>query len=195
MVKLKICGITNLNDALFCSDNGADALGFVLYEKSLRNISIKKSTDIIKRLSPFIATVAVCVDPSNHLVKMVEDAGFSVIQIHGNNNVETRIKKIRAVSYKMISECHSNEYVLIDSAAIGGTGKSFNWKSLKTLAPGKIIVSGGLNKQNIFSLFKIVKPYAVDLSSSLELSPGIKNHLKIKEFIAAFQEADREITC
>ncbi len=193
MVKLKICGITNLNDALFCSDNGADALGFVLYEKSPRNVSIKKSTDIIKHLPPFISTVAVCVNPSNRLVKIVEDAGFSVIQIHGNNIVETRIKKIRAVSYKMISECPLNEYVLIDSAAIGGTGKSFNWKLLKTLTPGKIIVSGGLNKQNIFSLFKIVKPYAVDLSSSLESSPGIKNHSKIKEFIAAFQEADREI--
>lgn len=195
MVKLKICGITNLNDALFCSNNGADALGFVLYEKSPRNISIKKSTDIIKHLPPFISTVAVCVNPSDRLVKIVEDAGFNVIQIHGNNNVETRIKKIRAVSYKMMSECPPDEYVLIDNAAIGGTGKSFNWKLLKTLAPGKIIVSGGLNKQNIFSLFKIVKPYAVDLSSSLESSPGIKSHSKIKEFIAAFQEADREIAC
>jgi len=195
MVKLKICGITNLSDALFCLNNGADALGFVLYEKSPRNISIEKSTDIIKHLPPFISTVAVCVNPDDRLVKIVENAGFSVIQIHGNSNIKTRIKKIRAVSYEMMSECPSNEYVLIDSAAIGGTGKSFNWKLLKTLTPGKIIVSGGLNKQNISSLFKIIKPYAVDLSSSLESSPGIKSHSKIKEFIAAFQEADRKIIC
>jgi len=189
--KLKICGITNLDDALFCAENGADALGFVLYEKSPRYIDIKQSVEIIRHLPPFVCAVAVSVNPDDELTKKIEDAGFNLLQLHGGK-VKTRLRIIRALSYQMISQYRSGEYILIDSSKIGGTGKSFNWEILKTIPANRLIVSGGLNSKNIFTLLKITKPYAVDLSSSLEASPGIKDHSKVKEFIEAFQQARGE---
>ncbi len=187
-VKLKICGITNLDDALYCADAGADALGFVIYEKSPRNISIQKAADIIKNLPPFVVPVAVTVDPDDQFVQMLKDAGFGVVQIHGTDYISIQnIKKIVSISYKRLKNySNKNDYILIDSAIIGGTGKSFDWSTLDCITPDKIIVSGGLNRQNIAELLSRYKPYAVDLSSSLEQYPGKKDHAKVKAFIRLF---------
>lgn len=187
-IKLKICGITNLDDALYCADAGANALGFVIYEKSPRNISIQKATDIIENLPPFVVPVAVTVDPDDRLVQMLKDAGFSVVQIHGTNCISIQnIKKIVSIPYKELKNySNKNDYILIDSAIIGGTGKPFDWSILDCIPPDKIIVSGGLNRQNIAELLSRYKPYAVDLSSSLERYPGKKDHAKVKAFIRLF---------
>ncbi len=184
-VKLKICGITNLDDALYCADAGADALGFVIYEKSQRNISIQKAAEIIKNLPPFVVAVAVTVNPDDRQARMIKDAGFDVVQIHGTDNIKkTDIRKIAAIPFEKLKNYNSkNDYILVDSAAIGGTGKSFDWSVLNGVSPDKIIVSGGLNQQNITELLRKYKPYAVDLSSSLEQSPGKKDHAKVKSFI------------
>lgn len=200
MAKIKICGITNLDDALYAVDAGADALGFIFYKKSKRFIEPESAKTIIDKLPPFITKVGVFVNESgSRLIETQKTAGFSVFQLHGDetpsfcNQLEKKyIKAIRVGIEQSIENVrlYDTDCFLFDAFSddeYGGTGKTFDWNLLDNsyLKDKFVILSGGLNHENVSEAINIVKPYAVDVSSGVEKSPGIKDHKKIKQFIEA----------
>ncbi len=202
MVKIKVCGITNQEDALKAVYYGAWALGFVFCKKSPRYISPSRAKKIIEALPPFVTPVGVFV---NHNVRAVKDvcqfAGIQTIQLHGD---EQPIDCHRLRDYKLIKAFRvSNTFdfseigkyrvsaYLFDTYVEnqeGGTGQSFNWDVLKDKKFDRpFILAGGLNVENIRQAIDTVVPFAVDVSSGLEKAPGIKDHGRIREFFLALK--------
>ena len=199
MVKVKICGITNLEDALASFFSGAAALGFVFYKKSPRFIQPEKAARILRILPKKIKRVGVFVDEKASTVKKIAKlCGLDMLQFHGKESPQyckqfNGYKVIKAFRISKPQDLEgASKYktfaYLFDSfskARLGGTGNKFNWKILAQAARIKPIVflSGGLTAGNIKQAVKLVKPDWVDVSSSLELKPGKKNHKKIQKFI------------
>jgi phosphoribosylanthranilate isomerase len=194
-VKVKICGITNLEDALLCEKLGADALGFIFYDKSKRYLEPKTADDIIKKLSPFTLKVGVFVNETPENINVISNlAGLNLVQLHGDEtpkqmaeiNLPT-IKSFRVsddFDFNILND-YKNCYFLFDSYSIseyGGTGKTFNWNIIPENLKCKIILSGGISSTNIKRIINEVNPYAVDVSSSVEEYSGKKNEIKLKEF-------------
>jgi phosphoribosylanthranilate isomerase len=199
MPKVKICGITNLEDALFACELGADALGFILYEKSPRFIAPDTIREITNRLPPFVRTVGVFVDAEMDFVQMVmKKAALDLAQLHGRETpAECAILGNRAIkAFRTSPDFHPGvlksypcQAFLLDAFvadAYGGTGKTCDW-SLAAAAKeyGRIILAGGLNSDNVAEAINKVKPYAVDVSSGVESGPGRKDHAKLKAFFEA----------
>ena len=200
-MKIKICGITNLDDALAAIDAGADALGFILYEKSKRFISIEKAMEIVEALPPFVQTVAVTVDATREFSNLgwrKQLKHFNVAQLHGNETpvhcraVSKYLPVIKALPADRALAIPPENYpvaaFLIDtpSPEHGGTGRAFDWNlALKFMKRTKkpVILSGGLNPENVASAIEAVHPYAVDVSSGVESSPGRKDHARLRDFI------------
>ncbi|MEK6713465.1 MAG: phosphoribosylanthranilate isomerase [Nitrospirota bacterium] len=197
MVKVKICGITNLEDAQAAAEAGADALGFVFYPDSPRFIDPGNARAIIAKLPVFITSVGVFVDESEDLIRrIIREGGIQILQFHGSESPvlctrfrEKVIKAIRIKDEESISEMqmYDVDTFLLDTyldCAKGGTGKTFNWKYAEMAkGNGRIILSGGLNPSNIGDAVRTLKPYGVDVSSGVEISPGKKDHVKIREFV------------
>ncbi|MCC7201961.1 MAG: phosphoribosylanthranilate isomerase [Nitrospirae bacterium] len=197
MVKVKICGITNIEDALAAAEAGADALGFVFYPESPRFIDPGKARAIIARLPVFITSVGVFVDETEDLIRrIIREGGIQVLQFHGaespvlcNRFREKAIKAIRIKDEQSIRDMkmYDVDTFLLDTmadGAKGGTGKTFNWKYAEMAKEhGRIILSGGLNPANVGEAVRQIRPYGVDVSSGVEISPGKKDHIKIMEFI------------
>ena len=201
MIKVKICGITTLEDALFSIEHGADALGFV-FAKSPRQISPAQAEKIIRKLPPFIERVGVFVDEiPHHMQKLARELGLTAVQLHGREIPEfcahlhplTVIKSINVNNkndINIISAYNSVHAILLDSFVAGkngGSGKTFDW-SLAKLAvkfDKPIILSGGLTAKNVKEAIKKVNPYGVDVSSGVESKPGKKDKKKIAEFLKA----------
>lgn len=196
--KVKICGITNLNDAFAAVDYGADALGFVFFKGSPRSISYKDAAAIIKKLPPFITTVGVFVDETvKHVEKIILQTSVDVVQFHGSeppsmcNCSRSVIKAIRVKSLESLEPL--NKYkdkvsaFLLDTFtpdALGGTGQIFNWDiAIYAKQFGKIILAGGLTPQNVVEAIRRVQPYGVDVSSGIESNKGKKDHKKMRSFI------------
>jgi phosphoribosylanthranilate isomerase len=193
-LKVKICGITNFEDAELCAQLGADALGFIFYKKSKRYVNPDTARDIINSLPPFVIKVGVFVNEEPRIVnKIAEKVKLNIIQLHGDETPEylhqieypvikafrvneefdfERIKEYKDCSF-LLDAFHTNEY--------GGAGIKFNWNLIPDSIKDQIILAGGISKDNIESVNKLVNPYAVDLSSSLEAEPGIKDPKKIHE--------------
>ncbi|MDH3976674.1 MAG: phosphoribosylanthranilate isomerase [Deltaproteobacteria bacterium] len=203
MVKVKICGITKLEDALAAAECGAHALGFVFFRKSPRYIEPDKALEIINQLPPFITPVGLFVNEAESRVwDILNTTGINVVQFHGDEappyteSFQVRvIKAIRVKSEESLSAAaaYSCSSILLDAwspQAYGGTGKKFDWDILRRIGINKrVILAGGLNPDNVAYAIKLVKPYGVDVSSGVEISPGIKDHEKIKCFIERVQEA------
>jgi len=197
MIKVKICGITNLEDARAALEEGADALGFVFYPKSPRYIDYQKAADIVQTLPPFVITVGVFVNESKEtILKGVKAASLSLVQLHGNESPEfcnsLGLRIIKAIRISVSGDLdqiknYSVQGILLDSFhedLYGGTGRPFKWDILKGLAfKNPIILSGGLDPENVRDAVDRLSPYAVDVSSGVETSPGIKNREKMKRFI------------
>jgi phosphoribosylanthranilate isomerase len=197
MVRVKICGITNLDDALYAADCGADAVGFIFYPKSPRFVEIAKAKDIISKLPPFITTVGVFVNQSiNDVANIVSRCNINVVQLHGDETPEycskISVKKIKAIrikdedSIKDITNYKVDTFLLDTHSenSYGGTGKVFNWDlAIKAKGYGKIVLSGGLTPDNVKEAIEKVKPYGVDISSGVEERKGKKDREKVKEFI------------
>lgn len=199
MVRIKVCGITSLDDALAAVDAGADALGFVFYEGSKRYIPPREARKITAALPPFISIVGVFVNASPESISAVAgESGIGVVQLHGDETPEAaaRIPFPLIKAFRVSDSIDPAEVELYPVQAIlfdkrsddmyGGTGKSFDWSMLRGTNFGKrVILSGGLSAENVEEAVGIVRPYAVDVSSGVEDSPGRKNHLKIRQFIQA----------
>ena len=208
-IRVKICGITRPEDARAAVAAGADALGFIFYPPSPRNISAGDVGRIVKDLPPFVTRVGVFVNDSVERIGIVaHTAGLNLVQLAGDEDAKyisglrgiPWIKAIRVENEKDIEGCleiMKLGHVLLDSkvhGVMGGSGKSFDWSLVKDRIPGeKIVLAGGLNVENIEEAIRVVKPYAVDVSSGVESSPGIKDHDKIREFIALVRELEKEI--
>ncbi len=209
---IKICGTTNLEDAIMCVDDGADALGFVFYEKSSRNINLESAQKIIAQLSSGVEKVGVFVNESAELIcKYADEAGLTAIQLHGDKEDPWKadliagshpsLKIIVAISMSRPSIEHENwdpkrVYAFLadsgNSANHGGTGNVFDWnaqqQSLRMIG-GKIIVAGGLTPANVAKAIHILEPWGVDVVSGVEKAPGKKDPEKVRAFIKAVREA------
>jgi len=190
-VRIKICGITNLVDAFYAMHCGADALGFVFYEKSPRYISVKDARKIVEALPPFIERVGLFVnEDASSVEKMCAQAGMSTAQIHFDVKEtyfnDLNIKSIPVVRAKTKEDIDifKDRYRLVDaySEVYGGAGKRLNLEWFKGVDCSKIILAGGLTPENILEL----KPYGfygLDISSGVESSKGKKDPHKVKWFI------------
>ncbi len=202
VTRVKICGITNVEDALLSISLGADALGFIFCD-SPRQITIKNAETIIKKLPPFVSKVAVVKDFSEgEIWALLSHLPIDTIQFHGSESEEycleflphTIIKTISIKSEKDINKLKvypSQFNFLLDtySEIGGGSGKTFNWDiALKAKQYGNIIIAGGLNPNNINSAINLVNPYGIDISSGLEKSPGKKDHDKMKYFFEVIKK-------
>ena len=196
-MRVKICGITNSEDAQAAVEYGADALGFV-FAKSPRQITKEHARDIIKKLPPFVSPVGVFVDEKADMIKEICDfCGIHTVQLHGNEQ-PSYLKELEG--YKLIKAFRVKEEddlkplanykphaFLLDSyveGTMGGTGVPFKLEVARQAHKyGNIILSGGLTPENVKEAIQIVKPYAVDVSSGVESSPGKKDKLLMKQFI------------
>ena len=197
-VRVKICGITQYDDAKTAITMGADALGFIFYKKSPRNISPEAARSIICKLPPFITCVGVFVDATEEAIMTTAAAsGINAVQLHGNESPELcgsiPFPVIKAFAVKSgfdIDEldCYPVNGYLLDTwseAHAGGTGTTFDWTVAKNAAlfHHNIILAGGLNTTNIEEALDMVRPYAVEFNSGVEIRPGKKNPVKMREAI------------
>ena len=199
-MKVKICGITNREDALAAVEAGADALGFVFFGKSPRAVKIGAAADICAALPPFVVRVGVFVNPGEgEVTNALAVCHLDVLQFHGEESPEFcrrfAVKTIKAFRMKdaQVLEVMKNYNVdawLLDGFVAhvpGGAGQAFDWQwAVEAGKQGKpIILSGGLTSDNVAAAIEQVQPYAVDVSSGVEIEPGKKDHEKIRRFIAA----------
>ncbi len=205
MIKIKICGITNLDDALAASDAGADALGFNFYKKSPRFIAPEKAAEIIERLPPFIAPVGIFVNEREEKIRdIMFTTGIKVLQFHGDERPEfcerfaSRVIKAFQVkdkeSLKLMAQYHVSA-LLLDSyrkGVRGGTGVVFDWH-LAVVAKtfGRVILAGGLTPDNVAEAVKLVQPYGIDVAGGVEREKGIKDYVKMKKFIIEVRRSSR----
>ena len=191
MIPVKICGITNLKDAMHVSKSGAKAIGFIFYNKSPRCITIDRASKISKEINNIIK-IGVFVNPHLDLVnEAIKKVPIDIIQFHGNESdafiSSFNIPKIKVIKVKddIDDFFEFNNTLLFDTfskTSEGGTGKAFNWDLLNRHKKQNFILSGGLNNSNILKAISTVNPGAIDICSGLEKKLGHKCHQKVDEF-------------
>lgn len=197
--RVKICGITNLADAQAAVAAGADALGFVFYERSPRCVAVPDASRIIARLPPFVTTAGVFVNAARQTILETADAcGLHTLQFHGEESPEfclqfPSFKVIKA--FRVSDESFLEDAARYDSCAwlldtyqkgqYGGTGASFNWNWAKRAVSlgHAVVLAGGLTATNVGEAVRLVRPYAVDVSSGVEVAPGKKDPHQMRAFI------------
>jgi phosphoribosylanthranilate isomerase len=196
-VKVKVCGMTSLKDALVAVEEGADAVGFIFYKKSPRSVTMKIVREIVLELPPFVDTVGVFVDESAVQINKIADyCNLDIIQLHGDESPtfckRIRRKVIKAFrikdmqSVKKISSFQVSGFLLdtFSENLHGGTGKVFDWNLvLPAKKFGPVIMAGGLTPNNVQQAVRQVRPYGVDVCSGVESEPGIKDHKKLRAFL------------
>jgi len=203
MTKVKICGITNLEDALFAVEAGADALGFIFYAKSPRCIAPDRAKEIILHLPPFVAKVGVFANEELDRVKeIMAHCDLDYAQLHGDEPpaqvaalAPRAIKAVQvssAVDIERLTQYQAVAYLLdtYHPTKPGGTGEAFDWElAVGAKSHGPILLAGGLTPDNVAAAIERVHPYAVDVSSGVEAVPGIKDRQKVRRFIMAAKGA------
>ncbi len=202
--RIKICGITNMEDAEAAVGFGADALGFIFYKGSKRYVDPETAGGIISTLPPFLTTVGVFVNQDlNEIREIMGKTGINAVQLHGDedpqfcNSVPTKVIKVFRVKDTLdpgkVAQ-YPVQAILLDTYSddeYGGTGRSFDWTIIEDMRlPKKVILSGGLTPDNVSEAVRIVNPYAVDVSSGVEAEPGKKDHQKLKNFIEAINNGN-----
>ena len=205
MVRIKICGITNLDDAMAAAELGTDALGFNFYPESPRYITPEKAAEIIYQLPPLIMTVGIFVNESEERVRDIESqTGIQVLQFHGDESPEycERFERrvIKAFRVKDRESLHSILHykvsaILLDShtdGLRGGTGVPFDWGLARDAAVSRrVILAGGLTADNVGEAIKRVRPYGVDVAGGVEKEKGIKDFGTMKKFIAEVRKVKK----
>lgn len=204
-VRVKICGITRVEDALVAAQQGADAIGFVFWRQSARYISPIQAREIVLRLPPFVNVVGVYVDPSPEWVEETSlTAGLNLLQFHGEETPEfcgqfmlPYIKALRVrkeMDLLQYGKLYQNaKGLLLDTYTAGmpgGTGQVFDWDLIPADFPLPLVLSGGLNPDNVMNAIKQVRPWAVDVSSGVEAVKGIKDVNKISAFMQGVKNCE-----
>ena len=196
-VKVKVCGMTSLKDALVAVEGGADAVGFIFYKKSPRSVTMKTVREIVLELPPFVDTVGVFVDETAEQINKIADyCNLDIIQLHGDESPtfcrKIRRKVIKAFrikdmqSVKKLSSFQVSGFLLdtFSENLHGGTGKVFDWNlALPAKKFGPVIMAGGLTPNNVQQAVRQIRPYGVDVCSGVESEPGIKDHKKVRAFL------------
>jgi len=216
--RIKICGLSRVEDIRAAVAAGADAVGFVFYAKSSRHVTPEAAAPLISEAPPYVTTVGLFVNASPREVQaVVAQAPVSLLQFHGDETMEqccetaalvnrpfTRAIRVTTdmgsadlLKYEQNYRAASNLFsgLLLDAFVdgYGGGGKVFDWSLIpKELAP-RVVLSGGLSEQNVAEAVQRVRPYAVDVSSGVELAKGIKDPAKIAAFIRAVRQADASL--
>lgn len=200
--RVKICGITRIEDALAAVDCGADAIGLVFYSPSPRYLTIQQAVAVTAALPPFVSVVALFVNPAVSEVKAVMSAiNVDLLQFHGDESEmdckQYGLPYLKAVRVKSDTNLiqYASRYqhakaLLLDTysdGAVGGTGQVFDWRLIPKNMPMPIILAGGLTPENVADAVRQVQPYAVDVSGGVEQSKGIKDPTKIAAFMAAIK--------
>ena len=209
--RIKMCGITNIEDAEEGIRAGVDALGFIFVEDSPRYIEPEKAKEIVEQLSPFVDLVGVFVDRENVEVQEIIDyCGLSYAQLHGSESPEycsqiayaaspcKVIKAFRVAPNTTAAEFHpyQNEVqgFLLDTYVAdqaGGTGRTFDWKIVRSLELQRpVILAGGLTPENVGEAILKVQPFAIDVNSGVELRPGLKDYDKLGALLEEVRKAD-----
>ena len=209
MTRIKICGITRLEDALDAVHSGADALGLVFYDKSPRHISLQQAAQLADAIPPFVTLVGLFVNASAAAVREVMQAvPLDVLQFHGEEKPEfcsqfgrPFLKAIRVTKgvdlVQFAAEYDSAQGLILDAfveGMHGGTGTVFDWSLIPQDLILPVILSGGLNAGNVSVAMRQVRPYAVDVSSGVEASKGIKDAEKIAAFISKVNATDLQLS-
>lgn len=207
-VRTKICGITRLEDAEAAVALGADALGFVFWPNSPRNIAPDRAAVLIRRLPPFVTSVALLVDPSADDVQRARDAGCVLLQFHGDESPASCavsgaawIKAVRVMATTDIGMT-AKSYAAAGACGVllaahvagvpGGTGQRFDWSLVPKDMGVPIILAGGLTPDNVGDAIRTVRPYAVDVSGGVESAKGIKNHARMAAFLSGVRRVCKE---
>jgi len=203
--RIKICGITRIEDALAAARLGADAIGLVFWPQSARSITPAKAHEIVAVLPPFISSVGIYVDPAAEWVEETASvAGLNLLQFHGDESPEfcsqfslPYIKAVRVragVDLLQYATCYSSaKGLLLDTyveGTPGGTGDAFNWGLIPHRLSLPLILSGGLHPGNVTMAIKQVQPWAVDVSSGVEVAKGIKDAEKIAAFMQGVRNSE-----
>lgn len=204
-VKVKICGITNLDDGQMAAEAGADLLGFIFHPSSARNVSFETAAEIISKLPAHIVKTAVFVNADRETIEhAISECGFNLLQFHGEESpafclgfgvMSMKAFKVRdAASINRISEYKTDAWLLdsYSAAVAGGTGEIFNW-SLATEVQkfGRpFFLAGGLTPDNVGEAIIKTRPFGVDVSSGVEAQPGKKDPLKVRAFIKRVRETE-----
>ncbi len=203
-LRVKICGITRIEDLRAACDAGADAVGFVFYDKSPRHVSIEAAAALLRAVPHFVQTVGLFVDAAPDYVESVLAAApLDLLQFHGDEPPEACarygrpwIKAIRVTPGTDLLECAASygaaRGLLLDAfvpGVPGGTGERFDWSLIPAGLPLPVVLSGGLAPDNIAEAVRRVRPWAVDVSSGVEASKGIKDAHKVARFVANAKEA------
>jgi phosphoribosylanthranilate isomerase len=207
-VQVKICGITNSEDARAAVDAGADAIGLIFYQGSKRCIDERLAAEIVSLLPPYTSINALFVNPTEAEVrKVLSTVDVSQIQFHGEEPPafcedfgRPYVKSIPVVDttrMRALVADHTNARAYLFDTHVpgehGGTGKTFDWTKMPEKNIGHRILAGGLDTENVAKAIRMAGPDAVDVSSGVESQPGIKNHETLKRFIAAAKQAGKDL--
>lgn len=197
-VRVKICGITRVEDARSAVDNGADAIGLVFYASSPRNVEIEQAAEIANKIPAFVTVVGLFVNAEPDFVReVISRVKLDLLQFHGDETPQECasyglpfIKAIRVKSDTNLVQCakdfSASKALLLDTftdGVAGGTGHVFDWNLIPAALDKPVILAGGLNAQNVAQAINQVRPYAVDVSGGVEISKGIKDAAKIAAFM------------
>jgi phosphoribosylanthranilate isomerase len=209
MTRIKICGITREQDVHAVAQNGADAFGLVFYEQSPRHVSVHQAAKLAHEAPPFLTVVGLFVNPSVDYVREVLAAvPLGLLQFHGEETPEfcmqfgrPYLKAVRVKPGTDLIQCAAfyagAQGLLLDAyveGTQGGTGELFDWSLVPNDLPLPVILSGGLNPGNVAEAVRQVRPYAVDVSSGVEVAKGIKDAAKIAAFITEVKNVDLQLS-
>jgi phosphoribosylanthranilate isomerase len=204
--RVKICGVTNVADALAVAEAGADMIGLNFYGQSPRHITHEKSAEISRALPPFVQRVGVFVNPAEELVmRAIAESGLNMLQFHGDEPSDfctqfglMSMKAIRVrdeASLQALADFQTDAFLLDahSPGGRGGTGEKFNWElAVEAQKFGKpIFLAGGLTPENVGEAVRKVRPFAVDVSSGVESAPGKKDAAKVRAFIQSVRNAEK----
>lgn len=199
-VRVKICGITRVEDALAAAAAGADAIGLVFYAKSPRAVDIEQAREILAALPPFVTAVGLFVDAErSELERILASVPLDLLQFHGDESVQQceafgrpYIKALRVKAgddiAAQVARYPSAQGILLDAyveGVPGGTGEAFDWSLIPQMLSKPLILAGGLRPDNVAEAVSRVRPYAVDVSGGVEASKGVKDVEKVDAFIRA----------
>ncbi len=193
-MRVKICGVTTVEDARVCADAGADAIGLNFWSGSKRCIGIERAVEIARALPAGVAKIGVFVDAGrDEIERTAEAVGLDAIQLHGDEPPEAcagftlpvikalRVSEALGSIHEVVAR-YDVAWMLLDSA-VGGSGVAFDWRRAFAVAPGRLYLAGGLRPDNVAEAVRLVRPYAVDTASGVEASPGRKDPRRVREFI------------